>query len=392
MIQFQIRRDISVNWVSSNPTLAQGEMGLETDTNKFKFGNGVSNWNSLPYFKSGNVDSVNGQTGVVTITLNNLANVNQLNAINSGITSDKVSEIDSNKNLIDELETNKQDVITDLAQIRQGASKGETSVQPDALNNYATTQALTEGLATKQPVGDYATKQELSGKQDTITDLAEIRDGATAGATAVQGVQINGTDLTPDANKKVNIPLATNTTDGVLHPSTSYGTTMGGNGTLIISDALAGGESIILGKENAYRPLTARCIDLAVKVGITTNKNTLTDTEKANACNWLGAQQISTIQTLQATDSITLADNTIYNGGEQTALTIALPATVDVSFLCEIDFTSGTTATTLAYPNTIKWLGDDVANNVFVPVASKRYTIIVAYDGVNYRATVKGVA
>lgn len=100
----------------------------------------------------------------------------------------------------------------------------------------------------------------------------------------------------------------------------------------------------------------------------------------------------ATIQTLSATDSITLADNTIYNGGEQTALTIALPATVDVSFLCEIDFTSGATPATLSYPNTIKWLGDDVANNVFVPVASKRYTIICAYDGVNYRFTVKGVA
>ena len=102
-------------------------------------------------------------------------------------------------------------------------------------------------------------------------------------------------------------------------------------------------------------------------------------------------QEKSTIQTLSATDSITLADNTIYNGGEQTALTITLPATADVSFLCEIDFTSGTTATTLSYPNTIKWAGDDVANNVFIPVASKRYTIICAYDGVNYRFTVKGV-
>lgn len=102
-------------------------------------------------------------------------------------------------------------------------------------------------------------------------------------------------------------------------------------------------------------------------------------------------EQSMTIQTLSATDSITLADNTIYNGGEQTALTITLPSTADVSFLCEIDFTSGTTATTLSYPNTIKWVGDDVNNNVFLPVASKRYTIICAYDGVNYRFTVKGV-
>lgn len=102
-------------------------------------------------------------------------------------------------------------------------------------------------------------------------------------------------------------------------------------------------------------------------------------------------EQSMTIQTLSATDSITLADNTIYNGGEQTALTITLPSTVDVSFLCEIDFTSGTTATTLSYPNTIKWAGDNVNENIFVPVASKRYTIICAYDGVNYRFTVKGV-
>lgn len=99
----------------------------------------------------------------------------------------------------------------------------------------------------------------------------------------------------------------------------------------------------------------------------------------------------ATIQTLSATDSITLSDNTIYNGGEQTALTIALPVTADVSFLCEIDFTSGATPATLSYPNSVKWTGDDVASNVFIPVARKRYTVIVAYDGVNYRATVKGV-
>lgn len=102
-------------------------------------------------------------------------------------------------------------------------------------------------------------------------------------------------------------------------------------------------------------------------------------------------QEKATIVVLSATDSITLADNTIYNGGEQTALTIALPVAVDVSFLCEIDFTSGATPATLAYPNTIKWIGDDVASNVFIPVESKRYTIICAYDGVNYRFTVKGV-
>lgn len=46
----QIRRDTAANWTSVNPTLAQGEMGFETDTKKLKFGDGSTAWNSLLYF------------------------------------------------------------------------------------------------------------------------------------------------------------------------------------------------------------------------------------------------------------------------------------------------------------------------------------------------------
>lgn len=42
--------------------------------------------------------------------------------------------------------------------------------------------------------------------------------------------------------------------------------------------------------KNRYRqPITPIHLDYAVKVGITTNTETLTDEEKANACDWLGA-------------------------------------------------------------------------------------------------------
>lgn len=46
----------------------------------------------------------------------------------------------------------------------------------------------------------------LAGKQATISDLATIRTGAAAGATAIQGVIVGGTEVTPDGNKKVTIP------------------------------------------------------------------------------------------------------------------------------------------------------------------------------------------
>ena len=43
------RNDISSNWTQANPILLLGEIGVETDTNKLKVGNGVNNWNDLPY-------------------------------------------------------------------------------------------------------------------------------------------------------------------------------------------------------------------------------------------------------------------------------------------------------------------------------------------------------
>lgn len=47
--QIQLRRDTAANWASNNPILAQGEMGYEIDTGKFKFGNGATAWASLAY-------------------------------------------------------------------------------------------------------------------------------------------------------------------------------------------------------------------------------------------------------------------------------------------------------------------------------------------------------
>ena len=47
--RIQIRRDTAANWTSVNPILAQGELGVETDTDKFKVGDGVTAWNSLDY-------------------------------------------------------------------------------------------------------------------------------------------------------------------------------------------------------------------------------------------------------------------------------------------------------------------------------------------------------
>ena len=62
----------------------------------------------------------------------------------------------------------KQDTISDLETIREGAALGKTALQKH------------------QDISGLATKEEVAGKQDTISDLDIIRKGASKGATALQ--------------------------------------------------------------------------------------------------------------------------------------------------------------------------------------------------------------
>ena len=45
----QVRKGLAALATSVNPKLAEGEIGYETDTRKFKFGDGINFWNDLPY-------------------------------------------------------------------------------------------------------------------------------------------------------------------------------------------------------------------------------------------------------------------------------------------------------------------------------------------------------
>jgi hypothetical protein len=53
--RIQLRRGSASQWSTVNPTLSSGEVGYETDTNKFKIGNGSTAWSSLDYF-GGEID------------------------------------------------------------------------------------------------------------------------------------------------------------------------------------------------------------------------------------------------------------------------------------------------------------------------------------------------
>ena len=79
--RIQLRRGSATQWSNANPTLAQGELGIELDTGRIKIGDGVTAWNTLRYERP--IESVsstsntlvqrdsdgNFQAGTITATL-----------------------------------------------------------------------------------------------------------------------------------------------------------------------------------------------------------------------------------------------------------------------------------------------------------------------------------
>ena len=60
-----LRNDTASNWTTENPVLSKGEIGVEIDTNKFKFGDGIKTWSNLDY--AGTVVSSSSTNGKIKI-------------------------------------------------------------------------------------------------------------------------------------------------------------------------------------------------------------------------------------------------------------------------------------------------------------------------------------
>jgi len=96
--QIQVRRGTASQWTSTNPTLASGEWGYETDTGKVKIGNGSTAWTSLSYTgaATGTVTSITAGTGLSGGTITTSGTV----AIDTSVTADlSTSQTLTNKTL-----------------------------------------------------------------------------------------------------------------------------------------------------------------------------------------------------------------------------------------------------------------------------------------------------
>lgn len=93
--RMQQRRDTAANWTSNNPTLANGEIGIESDTKKMKVGDGATAWSSLAYAATGTVTSITAGTGLSGGTISSSGTI----AIDSTVATLTGSQTLTNKTL-----------------------------------------------------------------------------------------------------------------------------------------------------------------------------------------------------------------------------------------------------------------------------------------------------
>ena len=111
-----LRNDLAETWHTHNPILKKGEVGIETDTNMFKFGDGVKHWNDLAYartkvdqahehankdeldkIKAGDVALWDAEKGAMAKATENAAAIAELEAVKPAEAGAQVNKIESIK-------------------------------------------------------------------------------------------------------------------------------------------------------------------------------------------------------------------------------------------------------------------------------------------------------
>ena len=184
MTKIQLRRGTAAQWTSVNPVLASGEMGIETDTNKFKFGDGVTNWNNLDYVITGEV--------ITDYTeLDNLPSINNIT-----LTGNKSA---SDLGLQEELINGTGILISGTTISVDDSVVAMRSDIPD-VSNFVTNSSLSTTLQDYQPVLESGTNIKTINNQSLLgSGNIEIQSGGTysegTGIDITNGVISVDTDI-----------------------------------------------------------------------------------------------------------------------------------------------------------------------------------------------------
>jgi hypothetical protein len=246
--RMQQRRGTAAQWTAANPILAAGEIGFETDTSKFKMGNGSSTWSALTYF----------------------ANAAELAAIIDGApallnTLDELAlALGDDPAFLTTIATNLSNHATDTTDIH-GITNTADLVTTTILSNHNTDTSNVHGITDTLVLATLSGTQTLTNKT-LVTPLGIVKGDVGLGSV----------DNTTDANKPISTatqtaldlkaPLADPTFTGtVTLPSGTITSGMIADGTIATADIADA--AVTTAKIASQGVTTDRIADAAVTTG-----------------------------------------------------------------------------------------------------------------------------
>lgn len=195
--RMQQRRGTAAQWTNANPVLAAGEIGFETDTNKFKIGDGSNQWSSLDYFTT--IDNA-----ILDIVAGAPAALDTLNELAAALGDDANFATTVTNSL-----ANKQDKITGVSDTEIGYLAGVQSdiqIQLDVKAPKNSPEFTgTVVLPTSTSIGDVSSLEigYLNGVTSGIQ--AQINSKADSATVSTTYAPINSPTFTGD----VSLPVTT---------------------------------------------------------------------------------------------------------------------------------------------------------------------------------------
>ena len=167
--RMQQRRGTAAQWTSSDPVLEAGEMGWESDTNKFKIGDGTNDWSDLQYF-----NDVQDLAGALTGTYLELSDIGNASG---------PAGLDASKNL---LVPGESIIIEGLT--NDGFETTITVVDPTAdrtitIPNVTGTVITTGNLSDITNIGVFSSTIVMEGTTDDASELTLSAGDPTADRT-----------------------------------------------------------------------------------------------------------------------------------------------------------------------------------------------------------------
>jgi len=226
------RYDTAANWTAQNPTLLAGEIGIESDTKKWKVGTGSTAWTSLVYAIGGTYPIVNADIAaaaaiayskLATLTSGNIvlgsaANVATSTAVTGDVTisSTGVTAIAAGVIVNADINASAGIVDTKLATI---ATAGKVSNSATTATNANTASAI----VARDASGNFSAgtiTASLTGNASTVTTNANLTGDVTSvgNATAIAAGVIVDADVNASA-AIVDTKLATISTAGKVSNS-----------------------------------------------------------------------------------------------------------------------------------------------------------------------------